>query len=224
MKPAIGLFLMLVNLMLYSCSPKNENNNICNGSNTSTSQQESIVKDIPFDKTGKPLFFNGQKYIDSLLGLCTITDGFDEWQVRIAYYFSRNDTVQYLLMSRSGGDFLCKLYTVVLNTDIKNQSLSSIQSHVINLAPKTTWNQFESELFATQIKDLPDDSKIEDYPQVMDEDRVIVQIATPQKYRLYSYSTPQVAENSIPQAKQMLQILTLLKTEFGFNWLRWYVK
>lgn len=214
---------MMINLVFYSCNHTNGTNSICYGSNTSTSQHESLVKDIPLNKTGKQLFFGSQKYVDSLLGLCPITDGFDDWQVRISYYFSRNDTVQYLLISKSGGSFLCKLYTVVLNNNIKNDSLSSIQSHVINLEPKTTWSRFESELFATQIKDLPDDSKIQDYPQVMDEDRVIVQIATPQKYRLYSYGTPQVAENTIPEAKQMLQILKLLKTQFNFNWLGWEI-
>jgi hypothetical protein len=86
------------------------------------------------------------------------------------------------------------------------------------LNPKNGWDSFLNKLFALQITTLPNKDNI---PGLEDgwTDGISynVELATKKQYRFYGYHLPDKFQYKYWQAKNMVDILKLVETEFGIT-------
>ncbi|MFL9482879.1 hypothetical protein ACI6Q2_08880 [Chitinophagaceae bacterium LWZ2-11] len=84
------------------------------------------------------------------------------------------------------------------------------------LTPKSSWNIFLDKIYSDSILTLPDQVKIKGYDHPVDGWNVTIEVGTQNYYRLYSYHAPD-ANDSIPQAKAVIDILHAIEDEFDIT-------
>ena len=220
MKNFIGLFIVFIIHFCASCQSKNKVINDCYGTNLTKLEQQNVEKDIPVDKkSGKSILLNYQRWIDSKIGLCSIENGFSDFQIRMSYEFAHNDTIQYIVLTKSGDNYSAQFYKVLLKLNERKDSVVSVVKSVVQKKPLSSWADFSDSLMSLQIMTLPDYNAIDNYPMSMDANTLTIQTATKNVYRIYQYLGPEGAQFTNKQAKLLMQILKLIEKEFSIKWL-----
>lgn len=192
----------------------------CN-SQTNTNQPLTIKKDIPLNKRGKPYsYYNNKSKVEEKIGIYTLENGFDSIQIRIWYGYAFNDSAQLVILKNSKSIWSGEFLSLVYNLNDKDNFLKSISKSSVIKEPLKGWDSLITLLNKYQITTLPDDSKINGYPDMTDGDGVVVEIATKKSYRIYSYKQPSMVKDKISEANQMEKILRVIENEFSFPRLR----
>ncbi len=79
------------------------------------------------------------------------------------------------------------------------------------------WEKFVDSLIELEVLHLPDQESIPNLSIYYNRSTVNVEIATKTIYRIYSYSAPVRLAQDFEQAKKMVKIMKLIKTELGFD-------
>jgi hypothetical protein len=75
-------------------------------------------------------------------------------------------------------------------------------------------------MLSTEILTLPDQSLIANYPRYADADVVVIEVATPEMYRMFSYAEPAKSAKTIKEARSVENLLIYFDNEFGLKRLR----
>ena len=127
---------------------------------------------------------------------------------------------QLVILKKVNSQWTGQLYSFIYNSNEKGDSVLSISKSMEVRNPRSGWDSFTKQLFNYNITNLPDETKIQNYFQIMDGDGVVVEISTKNKYRIYSYTKPILYRTKIKEAHDMEQILRLIESEFNFRPLR----
>lgn len=183
-------------------------------------KSDTIGRDIPVDKKGRSILFDRLRVArDSIGGLDVLENGFDSLQIRIWYSYAFKDSSQILIIRSSQQQWSAQLITNAWSEHSK-EGRTVLKKDIRQLRPQNGWQQLIYKLWGLKFPTLPDYSSIAGYPETMDGDQVIVEIATRKNYRMFSYKDPILAKASIKEAKMMVEILKLLEKELQFHQLR----
>ena len=124
--------------------------------------------------------------------------------------------LQVIDLKKSDGIWKAESHNMQL--DLINDTIQIVNIKSNPVFPKSGWESFTSKLFSINILNLPDDSEIKDYNlnSATDASFVIVEIATKNKYKIYSYTEPFV-HLEFPEAKLMENIMNLIEQELGMK-------
>lgn len=220
MKCSISFYIILLFLLqvIYSCNGQEtkSQNNVDNA-------YDSIIKDIPKNPNGKES--NVYKFIMQMankLNIEKLDNGFDSIQIRIWCSYSFKDTSQMLVLKKVNNNWVSNIYTIFFKSDTSQfETIDTLISKQSNLIPKSGWKIFTDNLFDLKIKDLPDmDSLPGNEFDIIEGNVFSVEVATKNKYRLYTYVNPYEFEKIWWQAKNMENILQLIEKEFNFKRIR----
>lgn len=215
MKFLSSLLISYIICLLFSCNSPAKTND------SKTIKVQTIEKDINLNKRGDPpSYYLNKQIIEGKMGLMTLENGFDSIQIRIWYGYAFMDSAQMVILKKVNSQWSAELYSFIYNSNKSGDSVLSIDKSMEIRSPNCGWDSFTKQLFKFNITVLPDDSKIENYFEVMDGDGVVVEISTKYTYRIYSYKEPILYQAKIKEAHDMVQILNLIESEFNFKPLR----
>lgn len=183
---------------------------------------DTVIKDIPLNKNGQPpYYYYFKSHVEQKLGLNTLEDGIDSLQIRIWYGYAFKDSGQLVVLNNQGGQWSAGFYNFAYHYDDQRAKLERIAKTVVYREPWSGWDNFSRRLFELRITTLPDMTLIENYPVIADGDGIVIEVATKNKYRIYSYHEPAIGEKErVEEAKNVNAIIKLIKNEFAFPSLR----
>lgn len=220
MKSLFNLFSCLVILVFLLFCATDEKNKI-KFNNTHKKEIDTVIKDIPKDKKGRPRsYYKNKMFVENKIGLETLENGFDSIQIRIWYGYAFKDSSQLIIIKKTQGKWFGIFYTLKYNYNEKRDSIIGIENSLISKKPKSSWEIFINNFLAIGILDLPDYKEIPNYYQGADGDAIIVEIGTQNKYRIFSYQEPNLKKAQFLQAMKMEEALELIENEFNFFRLR----
>ncbi len=157
-----------------------------------------------------------------------MTNGFDSIQIRIWWGCALEGSERFIILRLASGKwqgesidreyhysdrFIYKVGKCWVDC------VDSVSRKVNNITPKSGWQNFITKLFELNVLSLPqferiqtpDDRRLE----FMDGCGVTVQIATIKIDRIYTYQNPDYFSEKYREAKNIIDIATLLNFEFG---------
>jgi hypothetical protein len=203
MKVAITISL-LVTLIAY-CSAQTDNDS------------RSFIREIPTDADGKPdLFYRLSQQEAKQLKLENLQNGYDSLQIRIWYDASLTNSCALLVIKRTNSVWSATWYAMSVDWNAYELTKNITGKQEKTLTPIHGWDNFIKQLSALKIETLPN---MRDIPGLKDHwedgDACNVEIATKKKYRFYSYHLPEKFQDKYWQAKNMVDILNLVRKELG---------
>lgn len=175
-------------------------------------------KEIPSYPDGQPdLFYRLAQQKTKQLQLDTLQGGYDSLQIRIWYDFSLINLRKLLIIKRTNSLWTATSYTLTVDWDFRNLTETIKAKTVEEVNPKQGWDNFLKKIFALQITALPNANKINGYSFGTDGRQFNIEVATKNQYRFYGYWEPQLNREKFPQAKNMADILQLIKDEFNIS-------
>ena len=171
-----------------------------------------IEKDIPINKYGDSSWYYKRihEVLLSRVHLPELRNGFDSLQIRVWYSGYKNDDMRILIIKKQK-DWSAVMYRIQLFPEV--DSIKSIKSEIITTPPRSGWVNFLKELIDLEILTLPDYKSFNKYPDCTTSgEDVTVEIATINKYRIYSY--PCVRGNPSPVLDKINRIFSFINSEF----------
>ncbi len=192
----------------------------CNGRTNSVDQPAIFIdttkpfkKEIPTYPDGsQDIFYKLAKTKQKQLGLDSLESGFDNLQIRIWYDFSLVRERRLIVITNRGTNWKATIYNLQVDWDGHTETI--ISKTVKQVTPKSSWQIFLQKLMNFQVLTLPDQNDIPSYEGGNDGNTYNVEVATKNQYRFYGYWEPQMYQDKYWQAKNMADILNLIKREF----------
>jgi hypothetical protein len=174
-----------------------------------------VDREIPKHPNGEPhLFYKATQKEVTLLNLDTLQGGYDSLQIRIWDEPSRINIHGVLVIKCTKSIWSATRYEVSFNKNRFPNPETLIEERIVALDPKHGWSKFLTQLFALQITTLPNMENILGLSdEWLDGDLYNIEVATKSKYRFYSYHFPGKFQDKYWQAKNMVDILKLTRTE-----------
>jgi hypothetical protein len=170
---------------------------------------ERFVRDIP---EGLQDLHESIGTIRDSLKLESIDSGFDS--IEIAIWTNVNHVQKVFVIKNAKGAWSASFIRFGPVLDKYRDSVVGFRYNVSPVAPRSSWNAFAAQLFGDHILTLPDERKLPKYEIVGDGRHLAVEVATREKYRIYTYTNPEMNER-IQEAQDVMSILDLIKNEFG---------
>lgn len=181
---------------------------------------DTFKVDIPDKKESPQNVLKRLHQANLLLQFENLENGFHDLQIRLRFGYSRKDTSQFVIFKKINSKWSALLINADYVLNFNQDSVIRINKDQRIKEPKSGWPIFEKKIIDLGILNLPDETKIQNYPQYADGDVLTVEIATPNLYRLYSYSEPLSSSKSIKEAKAIEEFLVFIDEEFDFKRLR----
>jgi hypothetical protein len=189
----------------------------CSGQTSTDSTQ--FVKEIPTYNNGEQdLFYKLTQQKVKQLKIDTLQSGYDSLQIRIWYDYALVSLRKLIIFKRTNNNWTATAYTMTVewNAFKLTDKIKTKKAEI--LSPKNGWDSFFKNLFALHITTLPN---MDNIPGLFDgwTDGISynVEIATKKQYRFYTYHLPDKFQDKFWQAKNMVDILKLIETEFGIT-------
>lgn len=178
---------------------------------------DTIPKDIPTYKDGAlTLSYLFSKKFEEILGLEKLDEGVDSIEIRIWYDFSFVDTSQLIILKYHRQEWKAKFYTFNYKHESSIPSIKLLQKLVEEKEPKSGWHQLITKLNNSNIKTLPDQSKVSGYNLHTDGNGVSIEFATPYNYRIYAYQMLGMDREKFKEVTDTESIVDLIAEEFDF--------
>jgi hypothetical protein len=208
----IFLLLLGIGIILTSCNDDENKKGPITKANGDT-----VIKEIPEWYRTSGYTQKRDKKLYNLLNLPSLENGFDSFQVRILIDCGY-ETSNLIILENKKSQWNAAFYSFKIHYD-ENVSPSEIQNlHIENRSPKSGWKIFYDTLIRTGIIDLPDASKFDPkYNHPNDGDGVMVEIAGPKKYRLYTYPSLGLNVNIKDGPWKLNEALKLIEREFNYT-------
>ena len=184
------------------------------------SDTTKFTKEIPTWRNGEPdLFYKLTQQKVKQLNIDSLQNGYDSLQIRIWYDYSLINLRKLLILKRTNSIWTATANSMTVEWNAFNLTETVKTQKIKTLTPKNGWNNFLSKIFGLQVQTLPN---MNDIPGLSDgwTDGVSfnVEVATKKSYRFYGYHLPDKFQDKYWQAKNMVDILKLIETEFGLDW------
>ncbi len=177
---------------------------------------DSFIREIPAWYEKDNLTQKVLAKLHTLLELESLQNGFDSLQIRILIDCG-NKISNLVVLDRREDKWNAVFYSFKIYYDEK-LDFEIQKLNIKSRFPKSGWKSFYEDLIETGVIDLPDHMKF--YPEYnlpTDGDRVLVEISTLKKYRLYEYPELVLNSNIAEGPGKLLQALKLIETEFTYK-------
>ena len=204
------IFICLLPLFLIACTITESDKIIDNF----RSKNGKLEQDIP-GRLSTDVYKNLQQSLEKNLGLISMKNGFDRFQIRI--WEGTGDYSGNLYLIKNLPDFgwtgELGVYDYVQNHEGKLDSIFSNKKTIVKT--ESEWNSLINSLYKLDILTLPHWESIPGYDQLgMHENGIAIEIAGKTKYRIYSFLSPFSRQEDFDDAKKVVQIIQLVKREF----------
>ncbi len=181
---------------------------------TKEPDKQEIIKIIPKNKNGASYYPYKMVQKDAKrIGLISLDKGYDSLFIRLWYVYRA--TMQVTDLKKSDGKWSAGFHTMKFG--VIEDRLDVIETNSTYISPKSDWNIFMNKLFSLNLLELPDDSELPDYKSLVNDAAfVIVEVATKERYKIYSYG--EISDHlEFPQVVKMENIMKLIEEEFGIK-------
>jgi len=149
-----------------------------------------------------------------------LKNGYDSLQIRIWYDYSIYPERKVVILKYNNSVWTATLYKMKLDTDIDNyrDTLKTLKQFISvekeDLIPKNNWSSFINKLLTLKILNLPIVDELKGCTSEVDDGvEYLVEVASRNKYRFYTFANPETVKNDCWQAQNMIEILNLIDNE-----------
>jgi hypothetical protein len=187
------------------------------GNNKTYNKSDTVVKDIPLINGKYPYYYTKQNIFLAKLGLDSLERGYDSLHIRIRLANSMSDRGLILEITRKQHVWSGRLYKSSMHFFYHSDSVIINSKTISDVKPKSNWDSLMQHLYKLKVLDLRDQSEIPNGGGCGDGDGAVFEIATRNKYRIYSYSCYDSLDSITWQAKNVELIVKTLESEFDFK-------
>lgn len=182
------------------------------GKKQANSETRDFRKDIPLRANGDTsIDYLDAKKEQERLGISSLENGVDSLEIRLWAVYAYNDTSQIITIRKEKSSWKSELLTLhYLSDQNVNKSIKSI-------VPKSGWSQLIDTLMHLSIMTLPSHESVPEAYFDADVDYLIVQTATKNSYRFYSYPWPAPQHRGVKEVEKIKSILQVLDSELEFK-------
>jgi len=192
-------------------------------------KNKDFLFEIPYDKDSSlTLSYRLTKQKVGQLQLENFDNGIDSIGIRIWFNYCSEvtDFRELIEIKFSDSIWLGFYYPMKIPPDDDYRTLTITASNKISIIPKSGWDTYISKLINLEIMLLPlsydiilEKKEVETgrimFTVVYDGPMYIIEIATPSMYRFYEYYAPSAFVDVYSEAKKMVNILNMTKSEFN---------
>ncbi|NOT91415.1 hypothetical protein [Ferruginibacter sp.] len=176
--------------------------------------KQEIIRIIPKNQYRKNFYpYKMVERDTKRTGLNFLDKGYDSMFIRLWYVYRA--TKQVIDLKKTDGKWSAEFHSMKMG--VIEEQLGVVETKSIPISPKSDWNVFMSKLFSLKILDLPDESELPNYKNLVNDAAfVVVEISTKEMYKIYHYG--EISEHlEFPQAVNMENIMKLIDEEFGIK-------
>jgi len=181
-----------------------------------SNKSDTLASDIPKNMSSTS-YSSMKKNIERMVGLSSIENGFEDFQIRIWSSVASDDSEQLIGLTNKSSMWTAELYNLKFVYNKNYDSIISINKQGGIKEPKSSWKYVINNLVRLKILKLPDYSTFPNYYVSTDANGATVEISSKNKYRTYSYPNIILYKNKIAEVKNMDDILMFLQDEFNFK-------
>jgi len=198
---------------LYSCkNPRTPIERI--NEELSLIKNSSLVRVVPDRLNDSSLLLNLFRKRRSTLGLASVENGIDGFQINIWEDFDKVKGMV-IILDYANNKWNAKGCTYKYHATVEDSWLDSLAGKIISLGePKSGWNVFLNKVLDYGVLDLRDYESIPDYFTPTDLKDITVEISGKRYYRVYELPGAYLQNKSIKDAKKIIEILKLVKKNF----------
>lgn len=207
MKKKMGIIAMY--LSLFGCQ-----DSINKAEKKDDNNKDTFQQDIPHRKNKlSTLYTISMENRDFLGGMDTLENGYDSLQIRLWY---ESDSSRKIVVIKKNRQWVAECYTYHINTE-NPDSIYVDKLEMIRSLPKMSWPKLMDSLINLNVLTLPDQENVPGLAIYYNNSTVNVEVATRTKYRFYSYAAPVKLAKNFEEARSLIQIMKLIRDEFGFD-------
>ncbi len=157
----------------------------------------------------------GDKYKEKQLGLEYIESGYENFQLRLWVENIPHNRAELYVIKSKNGKWSALGYRMMTGSSIENRD-SIISKEMKNLEPKSGWDYLLTKLTDLKVITLPNMTDIPGLIDMVDDGVYFnIEIANKYQYRYYSYHSPEQFQNIFLEARNIVQIVKLIREELN---------
>ncbi len=195
----------------------------CNDQKSSSSENQTFVRDIPTYKSGKVIgdttyLFKAIRQDSEKLNLSSLKNGFDSLEIRIWLGHSMALKRHIVIIQRTNNGWLGQLVTFAL--PFKEQNIVGFVEKK-SVTPKSGWEKFIKKVELSKLTRLRDEDDLVGYNGCgTDGQPYYFEMATNNQYRFYSYCNVEDNLHNFYEARYVDELCKYLEDEFNFEFTR----
>jgi hypothetical protein len=175
--------------------------------------------DSNFKKEIPANYYNyiGDKYKEKQLALEYIESGYENFQIRLWIDYALHKGRELYIIKNKNGTWSAQVYKMMTEQSIENRD-SIVSKEIKSLDPKSGWDYLLTNLTDLKFTTLPDMANIPTLIDMIDDGVYFnIEIANKYQYRYYSYHSPEQFQDIFWEARNMVQIVNLIRGELNPN-------
>jgi hypothetical protein len=159
--------------------------------------------------------YKSDKYKEKQLGLENIESGFETLQIRLWVDYALYKGKELYIIKNKNGKWSAEVYKMMTERSIESED-SIVSKKIKNVTPKSGWDSLLTNLVNLKIVTLPNMDNIPGLVDMIDDGVDFnIEIASKYQYRFYGYHSPEYFQDKFWQAKNMTQIVKLIREELN---------
>ena len=159
--------------------------------------------------------YKSDKYKEKQLGLENLESGFETLQIRLWVDYALYKGKELYTIKNKNGKWSAEFYKMMTERTEKGED-SIVSKEIKNVTPKSGWDSLLTNLLNLKIATLPNMDNIPGLVDMIDDEVDFnIEIASKYQYRFYGYHSPEYFQDKFWQAKNMTQIVKLIREELN---------
>jgi hypothetical protein len=159
--------------------------------------------------------YKSDKYKEKQLGLENLESGFETLQIRLWVDYALYKGKELYIIKNRNGKWTAEVYKMMTGRSVEGED-SIISKEIKNVTPKSGWDSLLTNLLNLKIATLPNMNNILGLVDMIDDGVDFnIEIASKYQYRFYGYHSPEYFQDKFWQAKNMTQIVKLIREELN---------
>ena len=159
--------------------------------------------------------YKSDKYKEKQLGLENIESGFETLQIRLWVDYALYKGKELYNIKNKNGKWSAEFYKMMTERNEEGED-SIVSKEIKNVTPTSGWDSLLTNLVNLKIVTLPNMDNIPGLVDMIDDGVDFnIEIASKYQYRFYGYHSPEYFQDKFWQAKNMTQIVKLIREELN---------
>jgi hypothetical protein len=159
--------------------------------------------------------YKSDKYKEKQLGLESLESGFETLQIRLWVDYALYKGKELYIIKNKNSKWTAEVYKMMTERSVEGED-SIVSKEIKNVTPKSGWDSLLTNLVNLKIVTLPNMDNIPGVVDMIDDGVDFnIEIASKYQYRFYGYHVPEQFQDKFWQAKNMAQIVKLIREELN---------